>query len=124
MGDTTKIRLPNGEEMERIFPDALIMDSGYKAKFDMLIENNARAGMVLSHIITKMDEDGIYIGSVREISENIGYSTATVNRAIKVLKADYSSLVTIKKTYSETQPIVNMFIIDKGRCFRSGVNER
>lgn len=120
MSGDNEILLPNGEKMKRMYRNALIMDSGYKAKYDMLLENDTRAGVLLSYIISKMDADGVYVGSVRELSENIGYSVATINRAIKTLKTEYSNLVTIKKTYSETQPIVNMFIIDKGRCFKSG----
>lgn len=109
------ILLPNGDCLERLYENALIMEDGYQDRLDeMFFGNDTKAGLILMYIIREMDEDNVFVSNLDDIANAVRYSRATVSRAVKVLREKYSDLVTVGKEGTKSK-----FSIDKNRCFKA-----
>lgn len=112
------ILLPNGKYMKREYRKALVMEKGYEERYMEFVYNHTPESVVLIYIIQQM-ENNEYTASYKKISDGlskkgISYSVTSVARAVRLIKEQYSDLVTVIKTNG-----TNKFIIDKNRCFKA-----
>ncbi len=114
MNKTNKILLPDGTYQERLYEKALVMELGYQERYEELLMNNTREGIVLAYIISQMNESGEYTGTLNTIAKAIKYSCASVARAVKLFREKYADLVTVDTSHG-----VSKFIIDTNKCFKA-----
>ena len=79
-----RILLPDGTFQERQYENALIMEHGYQERYEELLMNDTREGMVLAFIISKMDDENELVCSLDTIAQALHYSKASVARAIRL----------------------------------------
>lgn len=109
-----QILLPDGTCMRRLYERALVMESGYQARYEELLENDTKEGIVLVYIISKMDKSNELICDLGTIAKDLKYSKASVARAVKLLKEKYSDLVTVGKFHG-----ISKFTVDKEKCIKA-----
>lgn len=109
-----RILLPDGTFQERQYENALIMERGYQERYEELLMNDTREGMVLAFIISKMDDENELVCSLDTIAQALHYSKASVARAIRLFRERYTDLVTIGKVGNTSR-----FTIDRNRCFKA-----
>ena len=109
-----RILLPDGTFQERQYENALIMEHGYQERYEELLMNDTREGMVLAFIISKMDDENELVCSLDTIAQALHYSKASVARAIRLFRERYTDLVTIGKVGNTSR-----FTIDRNRCFKA-----
>ena len=73
-----RILLPDGTFQERQYENALIMEHGYQERYEELLMNDTREGMVLAFIISKMDDENELVCSLDTIAQALHYSKASV----------------------------------------------
>lgn len=108
------ILLPNGEYMERLYENALIMEVGYQSRLEEMLFNDTKEGAVLLYIIRSMNENNELVCNLDVIANAMHCARATVTRAVRVFKEKYSDLVTVGR-----EGVVSKFTIDKNRCFKA-----
>lgn len=114
MNNAKRIRLPDGTNIARRYEKALVMESNYRIRYEELLMNHTREGMVLVYIISEMNEDGVLICDFETIASAIDYSRSSVIRAVKLLKEQYSDLVTVGKFHN-----ISKFTVDPAKCFKA-----
>ena len=106
-----RILLQDGTFQERKYENAIIME---QERYEELLMNDTREGMVLAFIISKMDDENELVCSLDTIAQALHYSKASVARAIRLFRERYTDLVTIGKVGNTSR-----FTIDRNRCFKA-----
>ena len=114
MAKKNKILLPDGTYMERLYEKALVMEAGYQERYEQLLMENTREGMVLVYIHSNMNENGELISDLGTIAEALTCSKATVARAVSLFKEKFADLVTVDKFHG-----ISKFVVDTTRCFKA-----
>lgn len=114
MKNRDKILLPDGTYTNRQYDKALVMEQDYQSRYEEILMNDTREGIVLVYVISQMNDDNEFICDMNTIAKALNYSRASVARAIKLFKEKYSDLVTVGKFHG-----TNKFTIDKNKCFKS-----
>ena len=109
-----RIPLPDGGSMERLYDRALIMENSYQERYEELLMNNTKEGVVLVYIHSNMDKTGVLVSDLDTIAKVLGCSRTRISRAVSLLKERYSDLVRVEK-YRNT----SKFVVDTARCFKA-----
>lgn len=109
-----RILLPDGTYMKRIYERALVMELGYQERYEELLTNNTKEGIVLVYIIAHMDGNNELVCSLGTIAKDLKYSSASVARAVSLLKEKYSDLVTVGSFHG-----ISKFTVDKQKCIKA-----
>lgn len=108
------MRLPNGNSVRKQYKHPLFLTTRFRERVEHLVAHHPREVAVLVFIIDAMDENGVYKGTRETIASGVGCSQMTVSRVIRLLKDEYSDLLTITKLNSSG----NRFEINASECFK------
>lgn len=114
MAKRNRIPLPDGGSMERLYDRALVMERGYQERYEELLMQHTKEGVVLVYIHSNMDETGVLVSDLDTIAKALKCSRTRISRAISLLKQKYEDLVRVEKFRNTSK-----FVVDMTRCFKA-----